>query len=49
MLLFGSPTNFYTLSPRDGSSKWDYQQEVLLTHGAVQTYKGVCELRITSE
>lgn len=44
-LLFQSGMTTYFLAPRQGSSKWDYEETQLLVHGAKQTYKGVCEIR----
>ncbi|MEP7222604.1 MAG: hypothetical protein ABI673_08050 [Novosphingobium sp.] len=49
VLAFVSGATFYSLSPRDGSSKWVYEERQVLVHGATQTYEGICEVRKTGE
>ena len=48
-IAFQSGATFYLLSPRRGSSKWDYEENQVLVHGATQAFKGICEVRKKDE
>ena len=43
-IVLQSGVTFYVLSPRDGSNKWNYEENQVLAHGATQTFKGICEV-----
>lgn len=44
-MFFQSGMTSYWLLPQEASNKLEYEEKEILVHGAMQTYKGTCEVR----